>query len=191
MGIQLAEVDRLLAPEFVEGIDGAPIDELRAKRDECNRAEVALSYVRRLLQGRLDIIRAEMDRRLASGGEESTSDLIDRLPEILAGPPPATTSAPSHLPLSTLPGVAAGMSDSLDFELSSIAGVQEPASDLISLDDEGLRRATDEIRSEEEALSARRRLIHERIDDLQARIVERYKAGDVDVAALLRREREP
>ncbi len=188
MALHPAAVDRLLAPEFVAGIGEAPIEELRSKRDECHRAETALSYVRRLLQGRLDIVHAEMERRAEGDPEAHPSDLIDRLPEILAGP--SRSATPSHLPLTTLPGVAAGMSDSLDLELTSLGGVEELPSNLIALDDEALHRAADDLQAQEEQVSARRHAIHKRIDELQAQIVARHKAGSVDVGAILRRERE-
>ena len=49
--------------------------------EECREVETELSYVRRLAQARIDIIRAEIDRRAAGG---SLGDLIAALPEILA-----------------------------------------------------------------------------------------------------------
>jgi hypothetical protein len=72
--------DRILDPSYLEGLEALDEDRLRALRDECEEEESVLSYERRLLHARLDIIRAEIARR-ASGG--SAKSLIDRLPEIL------------------------------------------------------------------------------------------------------------
>jgi hypothetical protein len=64
-------------------------DELRHLLDELSVEEDELSYRRRVLHGRIDILRAELVGRLSSEGADrhdviSGSD-IDRLIEILAG----------------------------------------------------------------------------------------------------------
>lgn len=69
-------------------------DALRSLIDEHVREEEEISYRRRLLHGRIDILRAELvDRvkRREAGTKTSLSEIdIDRLTEILAhrGPPP-------------------------------------------------------------------------------------------------------
>lgn len=75
-------VDRILEPSYLEGLSGLDEEGLRSLRDECEEEETVLSYERRLIHARLDIIRAELDRR-SSGA--SARSLIDRLPEILTG----------------------------------------------------------------------------------------------------------
>lgn len=72
--------DRILDPSYLEGIDGLDEERLRALKEEAEQEETVLSYERRLLHARLDIIRAEIARR--ESGESSRS-MIDRLPEIL------------------------------------------------------------------------------------------------------------
>jgi len=64
-------------------------DDLRHLLDDLSAEEDELSYRRRVLHGRIDILRAELVRRLAHGHPDphdviSGSD-IDRLIEILAG----------------------------------------------------------------------------------------------------------
>lgn len=76
-------------PDFTEMSDA----ELKQLIDGLVREEEEISYRRRLLHGRIDILRAELvDRVKRRRGEESPiSDVdIDRLTEILAhrGPPP-------------------------------------------------------------------------------------------------------
>jgi anti-sigma-K factor RsiG len=68
-------------------------DDLRHQIDDLVREEEEVSYRRRLLHGRIDILRAELVDRIKRrhGGEDSQLAVdIDRLTEILAhkGPPP-------------------------------------------------------------------------------------------------------
>lgn len=183
MTVEPDQVDRLLSAEYVEGIERASVEEVRAKRDACQKAEVALSYVRRVLQGKLDLIEAERAHRL-DGDAPDPSDLIERLPQILAGPP--TRGSAPHQPLVTMPGVAAGLSEAYDVELSEIDGLEDLAGNVSMLDDAQLDEVAVRIRATEAQVSARRRGLHERIDQFQAQIVARYKSGEADVDSLLR-----
>jgi hypothetical protein len=69
--------------------------ELKALIEELVREEEEVSYRRRLLHGKIDILRAELvdriKRRHGSAASPISGDDIDRLTEILAhrGPPPA------------------------------------------------------------------------------------------------------
>jgi len=64
------------------------VDELRALLDELYEEEQKVSYRRRVLHGKIDILRAELVRRLKDGRAGGTGDIlgsdIDRLIEILA-----------------------------------------------------------------------------------------------------------
>src|SRR5436309_425067 len=74
-------IDRVLAEDFLERLHEVSLEELRTMRADAEQEETDLSYIRRLLQGRLDIMRAEQKRR--EGGPDAPS-LIDLLPGILA-----------------------------------------------------------------------------------------------------------
>ena len=68
-------------------------DELRSVIAELKKEEDELSYKRRLLHGRIDILRAELVARLqktVEGGQGALSADIEKLTEILAAkaPPP-------------------------------------------------------------------------------------------------------
>ena len=68
-------------------------DKLRSLIADLKKEEDELSYKRRLLHGKIDILRAELVARLqksVEGGEGTLSTDIDKLTEILAGkaPPP-------------------------------------------------------------------------------------------------------
>lgn len=77
-------------------------DDLRQLLDELSAEEDELSYRRRVLHGRIDILRAELVSRLASdhaGNRDVISGTdIDRLIQILAGdlraPKPAAPTTP-------------------------------------------------------------------------------------------------
>ena len=88
------------------------LPELRTLRRDAQRDEADLSYVRRLLQGRIDILRAELSRRDpaspdpeadASAGEALVADapVVDRLPEILTDAPARQRSSARHVTLGT------------------------------------------------------------------------------------------
>jgi hypothetical protein len=70
----------MIAPEFSADLGGRDLESLRSMRAECNSIEHAVSYTRRLAQGRFEILTAEQGRR-ASGA--SVGDLIADLPRIL------------------------------------------------------------------------------------------------------------
>ena len=62
-------------------------DELKHLIDDLKREEQEVSYRRRILHGKIDILRAELVARLqASGGRSVLDDVdVERLTEILSG----------------------------------------------------------------------------------------------------------
>ena len=85
-------IDRVLDPGFTDGVDQLGLPELRARREEAEAEEADVSYLRRLLQGRLDILRAELERPSA-GGDQDVAGLLAGLPAILSDQAPGTFSA--------------------------------------------------------------------------------------------------
>src|SRR5919106_966105 len=81
MARQQRRIDRVLEPAYVAELASCSFDDVRSRHSECLEIETEVSYVRRLAQPRLDIMRAELDRRAAGG---SVGDLIAALPRILA-----------------------------------------------------------------------------------------------------------
>ena len=88
-------LDRVLDPSYLDGLADRPVDEVSAMKTECTELETEVSFVRRLAQGRIDILDAERDRR-ANGG--SLEDLIGSLSKILADEGPRPTPSQAHLP---------------------------------------------------------------------------------------------
>ena len=68
-------------------------EELKKLIGELEREELEVSYQRRILHGKIDILRAELVARLQRSGGRSVLDQVDveRLTEILTGktPPPS------------------------------------------------------------------------------------------------------
>ena len=62
-------------------------DDLKGLIDDLEQKERAVSYERRILHGKIDILRAELVARLQSSGGRSVLDELDvaRLSEILSG----------------------------------------------------------------------------------------------------------
>jgi len=200
MALHQKDIDRLLEPELTSDLESVPVGELRIRRDACERAEVALSYVRRLLQGELDIVAAELEAR-GRGVRGDTGRLLEDLPTILAGTsanPPAQEHA--HEPRLTMAGVAEGWTEQSELALEDL--VVEvlaaelkgddtrqpllPGANLGAFGDEELRSLAGLLRSAETSVSTRRRTLHDQIDQLQSAIVERYKVGAADADTLLK-----
>src|SRR3954447_1105561 len=79
-------LDRITAPGFREGLPDLSLHDLRARRDECLAEREYLSLLRRLVQGRLDILLAEGERRRR--GDEPSS-LVEHVAETMSNPPPS------------------------------------------------------------------------------------------------------
>ena len=62
-------------------------DDLKKEIDQLKEQEREISYQRRILHGKIDILRAELVARLQSSGGRSVLDQVDvdRLTEILTG----------------------------------------------------------------------------------------------------------
>ena len=86
-------IDRVLGAGFVAGVGGLALTELRARREEAEAEEADVSFLRRLLQGRLDILRVELVRR-SRGGEQNVAGL----PAILTDDAPGSSAAWSTTP---------------------------------------------------------------------------------------------
>jgi hypothetical protein len=170
-----AAVDALLAPDFLEGVDTRPMAEVRRLRRRAEQSEVDLSFARRLLQGRLDIVRRELQRRAEHDGRA----LVDLLPEILA----EKGRGPAH-GLGRHQTVQPSAPEETEHWVNALTrGVDLTAVPELSDDDlEGAARA---LTAAERDLSERRRGVQQVMDALAGELGRRYRVGEADVAALL------
>lgn len=169
-------IDRVLAEDYLAGLPGLPLAEVRRRRAEAEQEEADVSYVRRLVHGRMDIIGAERARR-ASG--TAGSSLVESLPSILADDarPPARGLG-RHAPMEP-----SWVAEHRRYVEALVADVD--LSDVTARTDEELARALERFAEEERSLSQKRRAIHAVIDACTAEIARRYREGEADVSALL------
>ncbi|HEY4929236.1 MAG TPA: hypothetical protein VIH95_08785 [Acidimicrobiales bacterium] len=172
-------LSRLLDPTYLHGVDGLSVDDIRRMRAECQEAEASLSYLRRLIQGRMDIVHAYIDRPAGSDAPDLSS-VVDNLAGILAGP--GRAGGPGRNPVLHTPDTdeMAGLTTELD----DILGADEIGR-LSQLDEAELADLAGRLRELEIRVSAERRGLHEQIDTLQAELVERHKTGRASVDGLL------
>jgi hypothetical protein len=169
----------LLDPGYLGDLPARSIEEVRAMRSECQQVETGLSMLRRMVQGRLDIVGVELTRRAEGGDPTDLPDLIALLPEVLSD----RTHAPGvgRLPQLMAPGE---LPPELEAELEAIGGAGA-VSDLPSLTDDALHALAEELAAFEQKVSGQRGALFERIDALQAEITRRYKTGEATVDSLL------
>ncbi len=168
-----------LAGDLFDGLADLPIDEVRARRGACQQLETQLSYVRRLTQGRLDIVTSEIAAR--HDGTHGDRTLVEQLTQALADR--ITSPGTGHLPMALEPG-------EIDPELLASLDRAAPPSPVSApglMDDDELRQVADALAAFEHELSIRRRAMFDRIDALQEEVVRRYRSGEADVDALLGR----
>ncbi len=173
------DLGRLLTSSYLDDVRSRSLEEIRAMRTECQEAEVALSYLRRLIQGRLDIVHAFLDRP-EGGPAPDLASFVDDLAGILSSGP-GRPSGPGRLPMLLSPDTE---ESDLTAELDAIVGADEMGT-LADLDHVQLRDLADRLGDLERTVSFDRRALHERIDVLQAELVERHKSGRATVDGLL------
>lgn len=174
----MAQLSEVTDSSYLEGLEGWPLDLVRSRRNEATEVETGLSYLRRIVQGRLDIVVAELHRR-ESGGRGDVTELVDELPSILSG----NVHAPGLGRLPTL--MAPGEVDhDLEQRLEQILPASRLAA-LSELDDQELRACAEELTAFERSVSTRRRAVLDVLDGLLDEIVRRYQTGEATVDSLL------
>jgi hypothetical protein len=167
-------IDKVLDPDFVAGLGDLSLDDLRERRKEAEQEETDLSYMRRLLQGRLDILRAELARRSGEG-----SDLVDALPQILADEP---SGGPRGLGrhMSAEPSRADAHRRHVEALVADV-----DLSNPDAHDDASLRTVLETLEQEEHKVSETRRAVQKVMDALTGEVTRRYREGDANPNDLL------
>lgn len=168
-------VDLVLAPEFLTDLGDLSLSDLRARRHEAEQEEVDLSFLRRMLHGRIDIVTAELNRR----APDSTSGaVVDDLSAILADDQRSTFGLGRHVT------VEPSRAD------EHRRAEEQAAADAITADVEGrtdaeLRDALVRLRAHEVEVSDVRRAVQKVMDALSAELTARYRDGSATVDELL------
>ena len=160
-------IDRIRDPAYLGGIDVLALDDLRSRRDECLAEREYLSLLRRLVQGRAEILRAELDAR---GSNQNKGPLIDRLAQILAGDERQSPSRGEAVKVG-LPEEEMLLARRRIERLVADAGISDPS----ALDDANLASAVDLLATEEREVSTARADVIRVLDTLQDELKRRYR----------------
>jgi len=169
-------IDRVLAEDYLTGLDSAPLEDVRSLRDEAEQEEVDLSYIRRLIQGRMDIVRAELNRR---DGHGSSGTLVEGLAQTLADEPRAPARG-----LGRHTSVEPSRVDSHRRYVEALVADVD-LSDTAARTSGQLAHAMRVLAEEEQVLSGKRREVQTVMDACSAEMTRRYRDGEADVAQLL------
>lgn len=173
-------IDRVLDPAYIEGLAERSLDDVRALRDEAAQEETDLSYLRRLLHARIDIVRAEQKRRAEGGAVAVVEQLVTILSANAVGP---ATGQGRHSTLE--PSRAEAHRRHVEALVSDV-----DLSDVGTLTDERLDVALRTYQHEESSVSQRRRQVQVVVDALNAEIAGRYQHGTASVDELLAAQRQ-
>jgi hypothetical protein len=157
----------------------SPADDSSRTPKSTDLAEQALSYLRKLIQGRLDIVHTYLEHP-GSDALRDLGTLVNDLPGILSSGP-GRPSGGGHLPQLLSPDTEEA---DLTAELDAILGADEIGT-LADMDIDQLTDIAGRLEVLEKRVSADRRALHERIDALQAELVDRHKTGRASVDGLL------
>ncbi len=168
-------IDRVLAEDYLEGLRELSLSDVRELRSDSEQEEVDLSYIRRMIQGRLDIMRAELNRR--DGATSGT--LLEGLAAILADEPRAPARGMGrHV------SVEPSRADSHRRYVEALVADVD-LSDVAARSSDELAHAMRTLAEEEQSVSAKRRAVQGVMDACSAEITRRYCDGEADVESLL------
>jgi hypothetical protein len=176
-------IDRVLSPGYAEDLGDLPAEELHELRQEAEQEEVDLSYARRLLQGRLDLLRAaQLQRRddpegHVPAGQRSDEEIVR---DLVAAMTTDETPRRDH-----------GLGRHMDVEPSRVGehrraaelAVADPrVSDTDNLSDEQLAEAIERISGLEQQVSLNRQRVQQVSDALTEEVSRRFRDGELAVS---------
>lgn len=166
-------LDRMLAPAYLGGVEARPIGDIREMRTEVSEEEALISYERRVLHGRLAILRAELDRRTG----KSDVSIVEMLPKVLSDERRTSRGQfPSRDPR-------------LDFtqpqrRVSKLVS-DDTLSRLPEMESAEVERIVADLEEAETPISETRRSLLDVLDALNRELARRYRTGEADPSDLL------
>lgn len=161
-----ARTREVLDESFLDQLGSLDVDEVRRRRDQALEEREFQSYLRRLVQVRIDILKAEQERRRRGDDPEG---LVDRITSALAEGPRGRGRGEA---LRLKPSEA----DMAEAERRADAAVGEAfARPLDSLDDATLGSWLSKLEQAEETISSERAQVLRVHDALQAELKRRYR----------------
>jgi hypothetical protein len=176
-------IDRVLSPGYADDLADLSADELHERRHEAEQEEVDLSYARRLLQGRLDLLRSEQANRRehpeggVPAGERSDEVLVRDLVAAMT-----TDEAPRR---------DHGLGRYMDVEPSRVGEHRRAAelvvadprvSDTDNLSDEQLADAVERVSGLEQQVSLNRQRVQQVSDALTEEVSRRFRDGELTIS---------
>ncbi len=162
-------LDRILRPDFAEGLGEMNVAEIRRRRDECLAEREYLSYLRRLIHGRIEILRDEVAAR-GGGKERDPRPLVERLSDILSADSPQGPARGEYVRLGLPEDEMANARRRLE-RLVNDAAISDPS----SLADGELDGAIRSLVDEEREVSDLRHKVLQLHDVFQDEVKRRYK----------------
>lgn len=175
-------IDRILDPQFVSEVAALGSEDLLERRDQALQEESDVSYVRRLIQGRLDLLKFEKDRRAQSAvpqqGPVDDSALVEALTSVLADRPRSGGRVVDAPGLRAVPLRAPAPEHSVYSRRAAESAVADVRfSDLRSLGDAELEEAIGKFTELERDVSSTRSSVQKVADMLAAEVESRVAAG--------------
>jgi hypothetical protein len=159
-------IDKIRDPSFVEDLASLSLDDVRERRDDCLAEREYLSLLRRLLQGRAEILKAEAEGRADGDG----GSLVDRMADILSDDEHPVTSRGEAVRIG-VPEEEMLLARRRVERLAADSGISDPS----TLDDDALAAAIDALVTEEQGVSDARHAVIVVLDVLQDELKRRYK----------------
>ena len=160
-------VDRILAEGFGDDLAALSLAELHDRRDDCLNEREFLSYLRRLLQGRLEILRAEQQRR--ADGVTDDRPIEQKLAEIFAQETPQAPGRGEALRVE-LPEEEMMLARRRIERVLNDSAFSDPA----SLNEDQVGAAILTLAKEEREVSDLRRTVMDLMDGFQDEVKRRY-----------------
>lgn len=163
-------LDRILDASYISDLDQVSMDELRNRREEAEHEESWLSYTRRMLHGRIDILQ-NRDTITADGALDIDA-LVQSLAAQVGGSGPTHTLGPEVV---ESPGEGRRAVE----RLIARSGLDDPT------DDDLAAQRLSQLRQMEAEVSEARAGVHEVQEAITAEIARRYRDGEVDLDTVL------
>jgi hypothetical protein len=176
-------IDRVLAPDYLDGIAQLDLEEVRMRRAEADQEEVDLSYARRLMQGRIDLLKAEQQRRRGGLpapvlGTRTDEAIVEALKRILTDERRPDRGRGRHL--RSNPSRVGEHRREAERAVADVGG-----SDLNALDDVQLDEAITDLAKIEAQVSRSRRSVQQVVDLLTIEVARRYQVDNLDPLSMV------
>lgn len=166
--------DIVLDPAFIAELRALDVPELRSRRKLAEEEEAELSYVRRLLQSRLDVIDSELQRRRTSTHSgQAVADVV----AILTA---ETAAEPRHVAPALDPSPIAQQRRAVERLLA------DPALSYVTvLSTDDLAVARERVSTFEQEVSGQRLAVQAVVDSITDELMQRYRNREATIDTLL------